>query len=61
MVFLVTIKPKNNGSYTAGGQVWRPGSLHFPDRRWTASTNVHTETASLSLLSGHWTAQILLA
>ena len=26
-----------------------------------ASVNVHTETASLSLLSGSWTAQILLA
>ena len=29
--------------------------------RDVASANVHMETASLSLLSGRWTAQILLA
>ena len=51
---------QGNWAY-AGGQLWQPGSVHFPDRRWTAMANVHTKTASLSLLSGCWTAQILLA
>ena len=45
----------------AGGLLWWPGSVHFPIREGRALGNVLTETASLSLLSGSWTAQTLLA
>ena len=44
----------------AGGQFWQPGSVHFPKEEGQTSAFA-MEIASLSLLSGCWTAQILLA
>ena len=42
------------------GQLRPPGCVHFPEEDgWTSA--FASETASLSLLSGRWTAQALLA
>ena len=49
-------------TYFARVQLWWPGSVYFlPIGGGTALANIHMETASLSLLSGCQTAQILLA
>ena len=53
------ILPKTFYDASSNNQVCQPGCIH-PYRRWTVLAK-ETETASLSLLSGRWTAQILLA
>ena len=61
---LVVDKKEGEGmGGVAGGQLRQPGSVHFfpIGEGHSVGECTNTETASLSLLSGRWTAQTLLA